>query len=185
MKVLDFEFYNRPTRVVAKELLGKIFVRNLRGKILMGRVVETEAYLGAKDPASHACKGRTKRSSVMFGNPGVAYVYLCYGFYFMMNVVTEKEGVAGAVLLRGVEPLCGLQGKAVNGPGKLARAFKLGKKENRLLLIPKNGIYFADDGYCNFKIIKTGRIGIKQGRELPLRYYLEGSEHVSGREGIK
>ncbi|OGF47079.1 MAG: hypothetical protein A2452_00455 [Candidatus Firestonebacteria bacterium RIFOXYC2_FULL_39_67] len=179
MKVLGEKFFNRPTRTVAKELLGKVFVRNFYGKTFMGRVVETEAYLGTKDPASHAYKGQTKRNSVMFGKPGVAYVYLCYGFHFMMNVVTEKDGVAGAVLLRGVEPLSGLKGKVTNGPGKLAGAFKLGKKENCLPLLLKSGIYFADDGYKDFKIIRTVRIGIKQGQNLPLRYYIEGNKHVS------
>ncbi|OGF47241.1 MAG: hypothetical protein A2231_02890 [Candidatus Firestonebacteria bacterium RIFOXYA2_FULL_40_8] len=179
MKVLGYDFFCRPARLVAKELLGKIFVRKLRGKTFMGRVVETEAYLGSKDPASHACKGLTKRNSVMFGKPGVSYIYLCYGFHYMMNVVTEKEGVAGAVLLRGVEPLKGLGNKATNGPGKIAGAFKLGKKDNRLLLAKKNGLYFAEDGYKSFKIVKTGRIGIKQGQDLPLRYYIEGSKYVS------
>ncbi|OGF50908.1 MAG: hypothetical protein A2044_03055 [Candidatus Firestonebacteria bacterium GWA2_43_8] len=179
MKVLGFDFFNRPTRVVAKELLGKIFVRKIRGKTFIGRVVETEAYLGSCDPASHACNGLTKRNSVMFGKAGTAYIYLCYGFYYMMNVVTEKEGVAGAVLLRGVEPLCGLKNKETNGPGKLARAFKLGKSDNRTPLLRKNGLYFTDDGYTDFKIVKTGRIGIKQGQKLPLRYYIEGSKCVS------
>jgi len=179
MKVLGFNFFNRPARTVAKELLGKIFVRNFRGKIFTGRVVETEAYLGSEDPASHAGNGLTKRNSVMFGKPGVAYIYLCYGFHFMMNVVTDKEGLAGAVLLRGVEPLSGLKGKVPNGPGKLAKAFKLGKKENRLSLVPKNGIYFAEDGYKDFKIVITGRIGIKEGQNMPLRYYIEGNKYVS------
>lgn len=168
---------------MAQELLGKFIVRNLRDKKIIGRVVETEAYLGAKDPASHACKGQTKRNSVMFGEPGVAYVYFCYGSHFMLNIVTEKEGVAGAVLLRGAEPVSGFSGKTANGPGKLTKAFKIGKKANRIRLCPKNWIYFAEDGCDNFKIVKTGRIGIKKGQTLPLRYYIEGNEHVSKLEG--
>ncbi|MEI6845885.1 MAG: DNA-3-methyladenine glycosylase [Candidatus Firestonebacteria bacterium] len=183
MKVLKRSFFEKQTRVVAKELLGKIFVRKHRGKIFRGRVVETEAYLGLKDPASHACRGITKRNSVMFGPPGVSYIYLCYGFHFMMNVVTEKKGVPGAVLLRGIEPLYGLKGKETNGPGKIAGAFKLKKKDNRLLLSKKNGLFFADDGYRDFKIVKSGRIGIKQGRKLQLRYYIEGNQYVSGNKG--
>jgi len=158
MKVLKRSFFEKQTRVVAKELLGKIFVRKHRGKIFRGRVVETEAYLGLKDPASHACRGITKRNSVMFGPPG-------------------------AVLLRGIEPLYGLKGKETNGPGKIAGAFKLKKKDNRLLLSKKNGLFFADDGYRDFKIVKSGRIGIKQGRKLQLRYYIEGNQYVSGNKG--
>jgi len=181
MKVLGRNFFNRATRKVAKELLGKILVRNYRGKRLAGRIVETEAYLGKNDPASHACRKITPRNIVMFGPPGVAYVYLCYGFHYMLNAVTEKNGKAGAVLIRGVEPLTVPAGKAANGPGKLTKLFKITKKQNGRVLALKTGLYIASDGMKPLRIRNTVRIGIKKGAELPFRYYIEGKQHVSGK----
>jgi DNA-3-methyladenine glycosylase len=103
------EFFERPTEQVAKELLGKILVKREEDGYIAVRIVETEAYFGEEDPASHAYNGPTKRSGVMYGDPGVLYVYLCYGMHHMLNIVTETRGRPGAVLIRAAEPLYGIR----------------------------------------------------------------------------
>src|SRR5581483_5179153 len=108
MHPLPRSFYDRDTTLVAKDLLGKLLVRKIGRKTLVGKIVETEAYLGPHDLAAHSARGRTKRTEVMFGPPGHAYVYLIYGMYCCMNVVTEREGHASAVLIRALEPLKGI-----------------------------------------------------------------------------
>ena len=117
---LPRRFYDRETGLVARELLGKFLVHGDR----IGRIVETEAYLGPHDLAAHSARGLTKRNAPMFGPPGHAYVYLIYGMYYCMNVVTERAGHASAVLLRALEPVCNIAGKT-NGPGLLCNALVL------------------------------------------------------------
>src|SRR5476649_977270 len=118
---LPRRFYDRDTTLVARELLGKHLVHVVDGIARVGRIVETEAYLGAHDLAAHSARGLTERTKIMFGPPGFAYVYFIYGMYFCMNVVTEREGHAAAVLLRAVEPVKNIKDKSC-GPGLLCRA---------------------------------------------------------------
>jgi DNA-3-methyladenine glycosylase len=148
-KILISGFYARPTVAVARDLLGKVLVRG----DLRERIVETEAYLGARDRASHARFGPEGRSSVMFGPPGRLYVYLVYGMHHCMNVVTEKEGTAGAVLLRSSENFL--------GPGRLCRGLGVTRRENRLdLTDEEGGLYLADDGFRPSGIRVSARIGV-------------------------
>src|SRR4051794_37950834 len=114
MPKLSRNFYDRDTITVAKELLGKELVHVVNDKKLVGRIVETEAYVGSHDLAAHSARGKTARTQVMFGPPGFVYVYFVYGMHFCMNVVTEEEGHASAVLIRSIEPISGIEG-STNG----------------------------------------------------------------------
>ena len=129
MRRLPRSFYNRDTIVVARELLGKYVVHQSRGVKRIGRIVEVEAYLGPHDLAAHSARGLTDRTKVMFGPPGHAYVYLIYGMYYCMNVVTEREGHASAVLLRALEPVKNVEGRTC-GPGLLCKAMRIDKRLN-------------------------------------------------------
>jgi len=177
LKVLKRGFYARSSALVAKDLLGKIIVREFPGKKITARIVETEAYLGKNDPASHAAGKMTKRNSVMFGAPGRAYVYFCYGCHFMFNTVTEKKGKAGAVLIRAVES-AGNTPRA-NGPGKLSKYLSIGRALNEHDLTSGNGLYIADDGFSPGKIWKSGRVGISGAKKKLLRFFLKDNRHVS------
>ncbi len=152
------EFYAQTAIEVAQQLVGKVLVRQSRGAELRARIVETEAYLGPHDLASHSSKGRTKRTEVMFGPPGHAYVYLIYGMYDMFNVVAGSEGEAQAVLIRAAEPL---DGWSVNlsGPGRLARGLEITRLDNGLDLTGEQ-IYFLDDPRDRPRLKRTKRIGI-------------------------
>ncbi|MDP8214883.1 MAG: DNA-3-methyladenine glycosylase [Candidatus Euphemobacter frigidus] len=181
---LDISFYSRDTVVVARELLGKFLVREVDGELLMGRIIETEAYTGPGDPASHACRGPTPRSRIMFGPPGRAYVYFCYGAHHLLNVVTEQEGTAGAVLLRALEPFRGIDRMMRNrgretkkglldGPGKLTRAMEItlalngwDLKKGRILYITKGKQRTGE------QISASPRIGIKEGTDKLWRFRL-------------
>lgn len=183
MKKLTREFYNRDTLQVARELIGKILVRECGGNTLSARIIETEAYIGAIDKASHCYKGVTDRTKVMFGPPGYAYVYLIYGMYYCFNVVTEGEGCGSAVLIRGIEPIENKEimsfnryGKLLkditkqqlknisNGPGKLCKALNISKNENKLDLT-KDELYIIDDGFKDFNIERSKRINIDYAEE--------------------
>lgn len=139
-KVLKQGFYAGDTQTVARALLGKQLCRRLpTGRILRGRICETEAYDGFEDRASHAHKGPTTRNVVMFGLPGHAYVYLCYGVHWMLNFTTREKGYPAAVLVRGVE--------GVAGPGRTTRHFKIDGQQNNQVLSRVNGLWVEDDGY--------------------------------------
>ncbi len=180
MKELGKEFFAQNTVLVARELVGKVLEVNG----MQGRIVETEAY--CRDGASHA-RVRTERSSLMFDTHGSVYVYKIYGMYHCMNITTDYEN-AGAVLIRAVEPLTNItvmkirrQSEIVqnlcSGPGKLCESFAVDDKFNGVSLGGDVKVY--DDGYIPQKLVQTTRIGISQDVELPWRFYLAESEHVS------
>ena len=127
-RVLSRAYFNRPTVTVARSLIGKYLVRAIEGRILAGKIVEVEAYVGPEDKACHASKGRTQRTEVLFGPPGVAYVYLIYGMYHCLNVVTEREEFPSAVLIRAIE----IDGELIDGPGRLCRALQIDRRLNRV-----------------------------------------------------
>ena len=188
---LNRGFFARDTALVARKLLGSQLVRVLNGDLLKGRIVETEAYYGEEDPPSHASSGRTGRSRIMWGEPGLAYVYLIYGIHLMFNVVTESSGVPGAVLIRGVEPLQGIElmqrrrdGVSVeslaDGPGKLTEAFGIGKAENGEDLAESDELWLEEGEVVSGDDIESsGRIGVSRGKEEELRFYLTDSKFVS------
>ena len=174
-------FYDRDTVLVARELLGKCLVRVAKGKRRVGRIVEVEAYVGPHDLASHSARGLTSRTQVMFGQPGHAYVYLIYGMYFCMNVVTEREGHASAVLLRAVEPLANLEGRSC-GPGLLCRAMHIDRRLNGHDLLSEDFFIAAADSAEKITIVKRPRIGVdyaKHWAKRQLRFYIKGSPFVS------
>jgi DNA-3-methyladenine glycosylase len=127
--ILPKNFFNRDTLKVAQELLGCVLVRKIGNKIIRGMITETEAYKGKKDLASHASKGRTPRTELMFGEAGRAYIYLIYGMYYCLNIVTEKKDYPAAVLIRSVK-IENIDYKKTNGPGKVCRELKIGKELN-------------------------------------------------------
>ena len=181
MQKLPRTFYDRDTIVVAKELLGKLLVHDSRGVKRIGRIVEVEAYLGPHDLAAHSAKGRTKRTEIMFGPPGHAYVYLIYGMYHCMNVVTEREGHASAVLLRAIEPVKNVEGKTC-GPGLLCRAMKVDRRLNGHDLLSDNFYIAAPEESESFTIVKRPRIGVdyaKHWAKRHLRFYIKDNPFVS------
>lgn len=181
MQKLPRTFYDRDTIVVARELLGKHLVHVSDGVERIGRIVEDEAYLGPHDLAAHSARGLTPRTKVMFGPPGHAYIYLIYGMYHCMNVVTQPEGVASAVLLRAVEPVQNVEGRT-QGPGLLCRALHIDKRLNGHDLL-SDDFYIADPGAsADFTIVKRPRIGVDYAgpwAKRLLRFYLKGNPFVS------
>jgi DNA-3-methyladenine glycosylase len=155
---LGREFYAQSASDLARSLLGCILVRQVQGTLRRARVVETEAYLGPKDLASHSSKGRTRRTEVMFGPPGHAYVYFIYGMHFMFNVVSGIEGEAHAVLVRAAEPLDGWDAR-LTGPGLFARAFEIGPPDNGIDITRGDTFFIADDAYIR-RIVKSKRVGV-------------------------
>jgi DNA-3-methyladenine glycosylase len=178
---LPRSFYDRDTTIVAQELLGKYLVHQSRGVERIGRIVEVEAYLGPHDLAAHSARGLTERTKVMFGPPGHAYVYLIYGMYYCMNVVTEREGHASAVLLRAVEPLKNIKGRT-QGPGLLCNALRIDKRLTGHDLL-SDDFYVAMPPKTNsFTIVKRPRIGVdyaKHWAKRRLRFYIKDNPFVS------
>lgn len=183
MSKLPREFYQRDTRLVAKELLGHHLVHRLPGGEKIARIVEVEAYLGPHDLACHSSKGLTKRTVTMFGPPGHAYVYMIYGMYYCLNIVTEPEGVGAAVLIRAVEPVANIS-ERTQGPGLLSRAMMINKQLNGSDLLG-NTLYISDSGYePPREIIEVPRIGVAYAREWAhalLRFYIKDNAFVSKR----
>jgi len=188
-KKLDRKFYNRPTLLVAKELLGKYLVVQKDGCFLSGKIVETEAYIGFKDPASHAYRRMTPRNKVMFGEPGYAYVYITYGMHHCLNLVTEKKGYPAAILIRALEPADGIEWmkkrrghqrleELTSGPAKLCQALNIDRKLNGADLC-SDVIYVEDQGEKVERIASSSRIGIKDGRGKKWRFFVEDNKFVS------
>ena len=189
MARLGREFFERYTPEVARDLLGCQVVRVWRGIRLSGRIVETEAYRGRGDPASHAYPGKTARNAVMFGDAGHAYVYFTYGFHNCLNVTTEPRGIPGAVLLRALEPVGGTSKMArrrgvkdrrqiANGPGKLTSALRIDRSFNGEDLVDSQRL-FVESGPAPGRVRTTERVGISRGTERRWRFYAAGSEFVS------
>ena len=193
---LPHSFYGRPTLEVARDLLGSVLVRHLDHHILAGRIVEVEAYIGEEDPACHASRGLTPRTKVMYGPPGFAYVYFTYGMHFLLNAVTERDGFPAAVLVRAAEPLTGiaqmshLRGRRsdrelTSGPARLCTAFGIDLSLNRTDLT-RPPLFIAEPIESAREPVRwTARIGIREGRSLEWRCFLEGNPFVSrGRAGV-
>ena len=180
MKKLNRTFYRRSATDVAIDLIGCILVHHVGKKILRARIVETEAYLGPIDLASHASKGRTRRTEVMFGEAGRAYVYFIYGMYDMFNIVVGKKGDAHAVLIRAAEAMEGWEADLA-GPGKLAREMKITRAENAADLTGGD-IYLLGEAECRPRIGKSKRIGVDYAlhwKDELLRFVDLDSECVS------
>ena len=176
---LPHSFYERPARVVARALLGKVLVHGARA----GRIVETEAYVGAHDLACHAARGKTPRTRILWGPPGRAYVYFVYGMHWCFNAVTELEGRPGAVLVRGLEPLAGFDGPVrLDGPARLCRALHITGAENGADLVT-SALRILDAPAVPGREVERGpRIGVdyaKEWADRPLRFWVRGSPGVS------
>jgi DNA-3-methyladenine glycosylase len=197
LTLLDRTFFARSPGRVARDLLGKVLVRQDESEFIAGRIVETEAYLGQNDPAAHCAAGNTARTSVLFGPPGHAYVYFIYGNHYCLNVSCEREGKAGSVLIRAVEPMFGTEQMAANrniivggsrdlvkltsGPGRLADAFGITRSRDngRDLTSRTSGLWIGHDQFCPGEIQVGPRIGITKAADHPLRFFLAGNVFVS------
>jgi DNA-3-methyladenine glycosylase len=192
---LPKSFYIQGAVKLARNLIGKLINRKIGEVMLSGIIVEAEAYTGANDPASHAYVGRTKRNEVMFGEGGKAYVYFTYGNHYCFNVVAGSEGKAGAVLIRAVEPIQGIETMKIkrntndlynltNGPGKFAKAFGIDKS---LYGSDLSGdvIFITEPGEDRkFKVLSSKRIGIKKNTEKLYRFFMKDNPFVSGSRKI-
>ena len=200
--IIDKEFYNRSAIDVANDLLGKVLVREVDGRILKGKIVETESYIGAIDKARHAYNGRrTKRTEILYSDCGVAYVYFIYGLYHCFNVVTNEKDVAEAVLIRAIEPLNEFDyisqvrykkqfkelsktqiKNLTNGPSKLCLAYLIDKDLNGDKLYEQGKIYLEESEENDFEIVKTKRIGIdyaEEAKDFLWRFYIKDNDFVS------
>jgi len=202
LKRLNSKFYHQNTFEIARGLLGKFIIRKIGKKNLIGKIVETEAYYGPHDLASHASRGKTERTKIMFDQPGTAYIYLIYGMYYCFNIVTEAKDFPAAILIRAIEPIYGfeqipknlkrplaqnsiLNTKIANGPGKLCRAFKIDKSLNGENLIISKKLYLAKNFKEKIKpsqIKSAKRIGVDYAgkyKDKLWRFYLKDNPFVS------
>jgi len=195
MSRLNREFFKRKTEIVARELLGKLLIHEKDGKEYKGIIVETEAYIGPHDKACHASKGKTERTKVMFKDAGTWYVYMIYGFYYCLNIVTENKDYPSAVLIRAVEPKGGIEfmmknrekkniHNLTNGPGKLCQAFGIDKDNNDSSAVDSSSTLYVYKGIDvpENKVKRTKRIGVdyaKEWKDKLLRFYIDNSRFVS------
>ncbi|MDG7008369.1 MAG: DNA-3-methyladenine glycosylase [Nitrososphaerota archaeon] len=189
MARLGRDFFARYSPRVAKELIGCSLVRVVGGTRLSGVVVETEAYRGSGDPASHAHRGKTGRNEVMFGPAGFAYVYFTMGAHFCLNVTTERTGIAAAVLIRAVQPMEGMeemgknrgvaeQTKVASGPGNLTKAFGVDRRLNGEDMVTSERLFF-EAGQKVRNIGASSRVGVSAGKSFRWRFYVKGNPFVS------
>ncbi len=189
-KKLPKEFYTRKCLPVAKELIGKVFVRKKGRKVYSGIIVETEAYTGSTDAASHAYRGKTERNKFMFSEGGAAYVYFTYGNHYCMNVVVEKENISHAVLIRALEPVDGIEYMKKNrgtdniynltsGPGKLTEAMEISLKQNGADLTGDELFITESAEQTKIKFLKSKRIGITKNADKLYRFYAADNPFVS------
>ncbi|MCF8110070.1 MAG: DNA-3-methyladenine glycosylase [Desulfobacteraceae bacterium] len=181
MKPMGRDFYDRPADAVAKDLLGKYLVHDRDAKVRIGKIVETEAYLGSHDLASHSSKKKTRRTEVMFGPSGFAYVYLVYGMHHLLNVVTGPGENASAVLIRALEPVKNLEDRT-RGPGLVCRAMNIDKSVNGLDLTGSRLYIAAGPETGDFNIAEKPRIGVGYAgswAQEPLRFFISASPYVS------
>jgi DNA-3-methyladenine glycosylase len=190
-RILSREFYNESTISVAQNLLGKYLVRKIGDSLLIGKIVETEAYLGIDDEAAHSFIGKTKRNEVLFGEAGFTYVHSIHRFH-CIDIVTEQSENPSSVLIRALEPVEGLdlmkkfrnteiEINLTNGPGKLCEAFNIKRELNNIdVTNPLSEIMILDnDPIAKTEFIRTSRIGISKAKELSLRFYIKGNNFVS------
>lgn len=184
---LSRKFYSRDTKIVTKELLGKILIHKTNEGILKGRIVETEAYLGTNDPGAIGFRKVKNIPNSLLKLPGHAFVYFTYGNHWMFNVIA-KRGMLGAVLIRALEPLEGIESmkkrrgideinNLTNGPGKLTKAFGIDKKYDGYDLT--KGDLFIENSNKKFEIVRKTRIGLSKGKEKLLRFYIKDNKFVS------
>jgi len=184
-------FYLRPSPIVAKELLGAYLHRVIDGEELIGKIVETEAY-GVGDAACHAFRGKTPRNAIMFEEGGYSYIYFTYGMHFCLNVSTNVEGIAEAVLIRAVEPVKGIEimrerrpkvhrdRELTSGPGRLCQAFGLTREQNAIDLIENMELFIAPGKMVAANLIGVStRIGINVAQDFPWRFFMKENEYVS------
>lgn len=202
LMILQQEFYKRDCITVSKELLGKVLVRKINGRIIKSRIVETEAYIGMIDKASHAYLGkRTERTEPLFHEGGISYVYFIYGLYHCFNIIADKEDYPAGVLIRAVEPLNEFDYLAqrrfkkdfnelskaqiknlTNGPSKLCMALDITKEENFVKLYEAGNLYVEDSDYKPAEIVETTRVGIDYAEEaidFPWRFYIKDNLYIS------
>ena len=200
LKILPRRFFARDPRLVAPELLGRVLLRRSEGLVLAGRIVELEAYLGAADAAAHSTAGKTARNSVLFGEPGHAYVYFVYGVHYCLNISCMPDGNAGCVLVRALEPLAGIDTMAslrgtivpgslrarrllTSGPGRLCQAFGVTRQldNGKDLTSPSSDLQIVDDGVDRGRVLRGPRVGIRKAAAARLRYALAGNPFVSAK----
>ncbi len=190
MKKIEKDFFERPTREIAKNLLGKNLIRILNREKLIGKIVEVEAYLDETDTASHARFGITKRNTQMFMDPGNIYVYFIYGMYYCLNFVTEQKGKGSGILIRALEPLEGIstmqknrEKEAIldltNGPGKLCKALSINLNLNGKSLFEEESEIYLTDNNEKFTISSSQRIGVKNDLKEHLRFFIKDNKFVS------
>ena len=198
-KILPQQFYNQKTLKVAEELLGCFLIRKIGNKFVVSQIVETEAYNGPNDLASHASRGKTERNGIMFGSPGNIYVYFTYGMHYMLNIVTENEGYPAAILIRAIEPVINyfsntnqsqidklsIQDYKCNGPAKLTKFLQINKFFNGLPIYTKNhGLWIEErkETLKSSQIKKTTRIGVDYAGEYKdkkWRFYIKENKFIS------